>query len=100
MLPVPKPAQSASGKEAKSTGKGRNNKKQGKRKIKPVESGGLEDIMYYEAVRLLGKETVDNAVKEETDYRVKFDRLEEVELEIVAMSSHGTVLSHEQCWQY
>ena len=89
MLSVPKPAaQSPSGKAAKSKGKGKN-KKQGKRTIKPVESGGLEEIMYYEAIRLLGKDVVEKAVKEETDYRMKFEHLQQVELEVVAMSSHG-----------
>lgn len=90
LLPVPKAAQPVSGK-GKAKGNGRA-QKQGKRKIKPVESGGLEEIMYFEAIRLLGKDTVEAAVKEETDYRMRFDHLAEVELEIVAMSSHGEFL--------
>lgn len=87
LLPAPGPAQLST---ARGNAQGKNGQKQSKRKTKPVDAGGLEEIMFYEARRLLGKETVDKAVERETDYRARFDRLQEIALEIVAMSSHGT----------
>lgn len=72
-------AKSANGK----SGKGK------QRKIKPPDSGGMEEVMFYEAQSLLGVDTVATAVGNGLDYRQRFDKLEEIELDIVAMSSHG-----------
>ena len=60
-----------------------------KRKIKPVESGGLEDTMFREALYLLGTDMVYTAIEDGRDYYERFGRLEEIELEVIAMSSHG-----------
>lgn len=60
---------------------------------KPVDAGGLEETMFFEAVHLLGKELTDEAVSSGEDYRERFGKLEEIELEVVAMSSHGGFLA-------
>ncbi|CAD6576365.1 MAG: tRNA(m5U54)methyltransferase [Cyphobasidiales sp. Tagirdzhanova-0007] len=64
-----------------------------KRKIKPVESGGLEDTMFREALYLLGTDMVYTAIEDGRDYYERFGRLEEIELEVIAMSSHGEGLA-------
>lgn len=59
------------------------------RKIKKTTSGGQEEVMFYEATDLLGKDVVDQAIDEDRDYAARFERFHEIELDIVAMSSHG-----------
>ena len=59
------------------------------RKIKKTTSGGQEEVMFYEAIDLLGKDVVDHAVDEDRDYAARFERFHEIELDVVAMSSHG-----------
>lgn len=98
MLPIPKPASpiaSTSGGNSVATSKPvkQKNKINKKKKKKPVESGGLEDIMFYEVKRLLPQDLVNKAVSEGQDYIEKFDHLQEVELEVVDMSSHGEGLA-------
>jgi hypothetical protein len=77
MLPVPKAP------KAKSAQKLR------KRKVKAADPGGLEETMYFEAIHLLGRDIVETAVKEDQDYRERFGKLEEIELDVIAISSHG-----------
>lgn len=104
MLPIPKlasPVASTSTGNSVATGKPVKQKnKVKKKKKKPVESGGLEDIMFYEVKRLLPRDLVEAAVSEGQDYIEKFDHLEEVELEVVDMSSHGEglALNDEKDW--
>ena len=83
LLPVPEQAESKGKMQGKQKGRTR------KRKIKPAESGGLEEIMFYEAMSLLGRDLVNQIVKDGQDYRERFGKLEEIEVEVVALSSHG-----------
>ena len=71
------------GKKSKST------KKVGGRKVKVPDSGGLEEVMHHEAVELLGADLCAAAQEDESEYRQRFEYLSEVELEVIAMSSHG-----------
>lgn len=100
MLPIPTPASPQASTSAAPAGNLATSKqpvkpknKHKKKKKKPVESGGLEDIMFYEVKRLLSPDIVQAAVAGGQDYIEKFDHLEEVELEVVDMSSHGEGLA-------
>ena len=44
------------------------------RKIKKTTSGGQEEVMFYEATDLLGKDVVDQAIDEDRDYAARFER--------------------------
>lgn len=108
MLPIPMPASPLASTSTAPVGDVATSKpkpvkqknKLKKKKKKPVESGGLEDIMFYEVKRLLGTEKVEAAVQADQDYIEKFEHLEEVELEVVDISSHGEglALNHDKDW--
>lgn len=105
LLPIPAPVEpvastSAGPTKNTATNKNAKPKKFKKKKRKPVESGGLEDIMFFEVKRLLGSEKVDAAVQAEQDYIEKFEHLSEVELEVVDVSSHGEglAINDEKDW--
>ncbi|KAK9896104.1 S-adenosyl-L-methionine-dependent methyltransferase [Cystobasidium minutum MCA 4210] len=56
--------------------------------------------MFFEVKRLLRLEKVEAAVQAEQDYIEKFDHLQEVELEVVDVSSHGEglAINDEKDW--
>ena len=79
-------------KEPRAPGQGktsRSTKKVGGRKVKVPASGGLEEVMHHEAVELLGADLCAAAQADESEYRQRFQYLSEIELEVIAMSSHG-----------
>lgn len=97
MLPIPEASTSkvqliatkSTNGQSQSASKVKKAHKKKNKKRKPVDSGGLEDTMFHEAIRLLGRDKVNAIVEAEQDYDDKFEHLQEVELEIVDMSSHG-----------
>lgn len=81
------------GKGGKGGGKGKARAlKRNKGKAADREGGTLEEVMFYEAIELLGRPRVEELLAaDDTDgYRDRFTKFEEVELEVVAISSHGT----------
>jgi len=89
-------------------GKGKNRSKaktlkRNKGKAADREGGSLEEVMFYEAVALLGQAKVDEMLAggvTDDGYLERFERFETVELEVVAMSSHGEglAITEEKDW--
>ncbi|KAJ7648021.1 S-adenosyl-L-methionine-dependent methyltransferase [Roridomyces roridus] len=69
-------------------------KKSKKQKFKDLpEACSSEDVLWQEIKDILGAEYVDTAVKEGTVRKSPFEQRQELEVEVVAMSSSGTALA-------
>lgn len=60
-----------------------------RRKLENIESCSRDDVYWHETSDLLGKETVEKSIEEETDLDSPFELREEIELDIQAISSNG-----------
>ena len=60
-----------------------------RRKLENIEPCSHDDVYWHEVSDLLGKQTVENSIEEETDLDSPFELREEIELDIQAISSNG-----------
>ena len=59
-------------------------------KAKKVKPGGVEEVLRFDIIELLGKDLVDRSEGEKL--APKYEHLSQVEVDIVALSSHGRSL--------
>lgn len=73
-------------------------KKSAKKEARKAKKKGLhlapepystEDVLWHDVASVLGKEAVEKAIEEETEWNSPFEFREEVELEVHSMSSNG-----------
>lgn len=80
-------SQQASGKQQ---GKGKNkSKRKQKDKVPTVEPYSTEDVVYRDVQALLGEDVVRQAQEDGSDRNAPFERQQEVELVVSALSSNG-----------
>ncbi|KAH8101434.1 tRNA methyltransferase [Cristinia sonorae] len=73
--------------------KSRKNKRKQKDKIPAIESYSTEDVIYHDVKALLGEDVVAKAQEGEADSKAPFERQQELELVVSALSSNGESLS-------
>lgn len=65
------------------------NKKQAKAAAAGIVTGSGDEVLQYSVLELLGQEKVDKITEEGKDSLSPFEHLQEVEVDILALSSHG-----------
>lgn len=82
-------AESSTAQQPKAKPAKNRNKKHKKHKIPAIEPYSNEDVIYHDVKALLGEDAVLKAQEEGSDLKAPFERWQELELVVSALSSNG-----------